>query len=498
MTKTSEKWHAYGRRLQQLKRTSAAENAYKNALRDNPARLDTLNNLIVLLRQEKRFDEAEELFIRSQSIAENEWRKVTNKNRQDALASDWARLLNSGSLLALEQSQHGRCRNLLYQQLLLDPEGCGTINLGVALDALGRNSAASRCHALGLIRHGLPFQEPTTLIGKQLRSNEQSSQLHKELCNLATSLLKTEPFKTENWRLLLARLGQESNSWSLPESPWHRLWKGEHCQSLLIWDEQGFGDSMQCLRWINMASTRTKRLLLMLRPSLIRLVKKRLSLVECCQFITMPDTGPPLSSFKYHCPLMALPVAMADGMQEIPHPTPSQGHWLERNIKTPSQKKRIGLVWKAGTKSTENAQRASNERSIPGHLLVKQALKWADQQDIELISLQRDHQEAEIEKMAHQGKIKVLADDGDWETTARCLEQIDLVISVDTAIVHLAGNLGIPCMLLLNKVHDWRWGSPERPTCWYPNQTVLRCRHTNQWEGLLEEADSLMKSMINE
>ena len=57
MTETSEKWHAYGRRLQQLKRTSAAENAYKNARRDNPARLDTLNNLIVLLRQEKRFDE---------------------------------------------------------------------------------------------------------------------------------------------------------------------------------------------------------------------------------------------------------------------------------------------------------------------------------------------------------------------------------------------------------------------------------------------------------
>ena len=155
------------------------------------------------------------------------------------------------------------------------------------------------------------------------------------------------------------------------------------------------------------------------------------------------------------------------------------------------------MVWRAGFKDSEDAQRASEDRSIPGHLLIDQALKWADQWNIELLSLQRDHQETKIIRLVKQGKIKQLSNAGDWENTARCIEQVDLIVSVDTAIVHLAGNLGIPCLLLLNKVHDWRWGSCEKPTSWYPSQTVLRCRRRDQWKGLLEEADSVVDALIN-
>ena len=494
----SDKWHTEGRRLQHLKQTRAAEDAYRKALRIKPDRLDTLNNLIVIFRLEKRFDEAEELFLRSVKIAAKILARTTNNSRKDSLLLAWIRLLNSGSLLALEQRQHTRSRKLSSQQILLDPEGCGTINLGIALDAIGKNSAAARSHTLGLLRHGVAFEDPTALVGYKLSSNEQSSQLHKELCNLATCLLKQKPNKTQHWKLLLARLGQETSIWSLPKTPWYGLWNGEHCKTLLVWDEQGYGDAMQCLRWIPFASTRATHLILMLRPSLIRLVKKRLPLPESCQIIPMPNTGLSTSNFGYHCPVMALPVAMADGNKEIPNPIPSQGHWLKRWKKTPNPRKQIGLVWRAGIKNNEDAQRSSDDRSIPAHLLMDHAIKWASQWRIELLSLQREYYETEIVNLVKQGKIKQLTDFTDWETTAELIEQIDLVISVDTAIVHLAGNLGIPCLLLLNKVHDWRWGSMEKPTSWYPNQTVLRCRHTDHWKELLEEADSVVEALLNQ
>ena len=64
-------------------------------------------------------------------------------------------------------------------------------------------------------------------------------------------------------------------------------------------------------------------------------------------------------------------------------------------------------------------------------------------------------------------------------------------------MVHLAGNLGVPCLLLLNRVHDWRWGTVDAPQGWYPEQTVLRCKRHDDWERLLQEADSWVETWHN-
>ena len=494
MTSTSDQWHAEGRRLQHLHQTEAAERAYLEALKTQPHRLDSRNNLAVLLRQCQRFEDAEELLRSSVRLAVQAWNASHCDRARLAVAMDWARLMNSESLVALEKGQHERCRSLATQQLLLDPNGCGNVNLGVALEALGHHAAAARSHFLGLQRHGVPKAPPSALVGLKLSTAAQSSQLHQELCNLATALLQIDPIKTENWHLLLARLGEPAQVWEDSNHPWTRLWKGQACSDLLIWDEQGFGDALQCLRWIPDAAARIEHLTLLLRPSLIRLVNERMSLPANCRIEPMPSTGPALGPKAVHCPIMGLPVALADGPQ-IPLPQTKQRHWLKRQPKRPGT--RIGLVWEAGRKQTENAQRASTRRSLPATLLLEHALRWKRRFQVELVSLQLGHGQPWIHELVNQGQLVQLSDQGDWENTACCVEQLDLVVSVDTAIVHLAGNLGIPCLLLLNHVHDWRWGSDEAPLHWYPNQTILRCQQVNHWNQVLEQADSWIEALFN-
>ena len=124
------------------------------------------------------------------------------------------------------------------------------------------------------------------------------------------------------------------------------------------------------------------------------------------------------------------------------------------------------------------------------------ALKWKRRWGINLISLQQSKRTYR-NRTSRSREITTTQGGGDWEDTAKIVEQLDLVVSVDTAIVHLAGNLGIPCLLLLNYAHDWRWGTDNEPVKWYPKQTVLRCKRNDDWEKLLEEADLWVSALLD-
>ena len=496
MIRSSNDWHSEGRRLQDLGKIEKAAHAYQEALKLEETRLDSINNLGVLMRQMGLMEEAEKLLQRGLGLASIQWSKCNDYEVKNQIAIHWARLLNSKSILKLEESRYEECRELIKQQLKLEPNGCGYVNLGVALDGLGRHCEAARSHMLSLRRHKLVWNKPEELIGKSLDSPTASSQLHRELCNLATSRLHDKALSVQNWKLLLSRLGVTEQNWTMEVSPWERLWGGEACNNLLIWDEQGFGDALQCLRWIDACTTRTQKLTLMLRPELLNLVMNRLALSNNCNTVALPSSGPPLNKHERHCPLMGLPVALADEQGHIPTPKAPKGQWLQRS-RRPFGKKFIGLVWAAGRKDSEDAQRASKRRSIPATTLLKHALSWRKKCNVELISLQLDAEDAISTETVGRGAIQQLKKGGDWESTAKVVERLDLLVSVDTAMVHLAGNLGVPCLLLLNRVHDWRWGTVDAPQGWYPEQTVLRCKRHDDWERLLQEADSWVETWHN-
>lgn len=496
MNKNSDDWHAQGRELQIAGKWEKAICAYKKALKLRANRLDSHNNLAIIQRQRGLIEEANKLVNAGLKLASEEIKFCKSESQKQYVRINWARLYNSSSSLALQQNQYQRCSGLAKQQVQLEPEGCGYVNLGVALEGIGSPAAAARSHLIGLRRHNIGWKEPQELVGKALDNPAASTQLHRELVNLATSRLHEEPLSTRNWELLLSRLGILEQIWTMDELPWKRLWRGQICEDLLVWDEQGFGDALQCLRWVESSAARTKNLTLMLRPELINLVKQRLLLPRNCKIIALSRSGAPLTRHQKHCPLMGLPVALADGQGRITTPKPLKGHWLDRKNYSEKNKK-IGLVWAAGQKVTEDAQRASERRSVSAEQLLKHALTWRQKWNAELYSLQVKPENTLVTDLLKKGKMKGLDEGGDWESTAKLVEKLDLVVSVDTAMVHLAGNLGVPCLLLLNQVHDWRWGTEKEPERWYPRQTVLRCKRKDDWERLLQEADSWVNTLLN-
>ena len=494
--KNSNEWHNEGRRLQIAGQTEKAARAYQEALKLEKTRLDSINNLAVIRRQEGFVGEASKLLNKALKIASAQWVKCNDNKDKKIIAANWARLLNSSSIIALQKKRYKECLAFSHQQILVEPEGCGYVNLGVALDGLGNHRKAARSHLLSLRRHKLKWKKAEELIGRTLHNPTTSSQVHRELSNLAMSKLYDEPLSVEYWRLLQSRLGVSKQIWSMEKTPWEGLWKGETCQDLLVWDEQGYGDALQCLRWINACTHRTQQLTLMLRPALLKLIKRRLELSNNCRIVCLPTSGPPLTKHERHCPLMGLPVALADERREIPTPRAPNGQWLQ-SCYQPKGNKSIGFVWAAGSKGDEDAQRASDRRSMPAEALIKHALSWHENFNAELISLQLDAVGSEPAVTPAGGAIQQLMKGGDWESTAGVVEQLDLVVSVDTAMVHLAGNLGVPCLLLLNRVHDWRWGTEDEPQDWYPRQVIIRCKKDNDWETLLQEADSWVETLLN-
>ena len=139
--------------------------------------------------------------------------------------------------------------------------------------------------------------------------------------------LRRDPWKLEHWQLLEARLGVLPGAWCAstgsygPAAAQH-LWRGETVDSLLVWDEQGFGDAMQCLRWLPLLLPRCQRVTLLLRPTLIGLVKNwlREQIGEHKMDIQpLEDDGAqPWKRHRPHIPLMSLPVALGlDGIAAL-------------------------------------------------------------------------------------------------------------------------------------------------------------------------------------
>lgn len=496
MTKSSNEWHLKGRELQKAGKIEQAVAAYQEALKLQTNRLDSRNNLAILMQKRGLDDEAEELLIYGLTLAAKEWKICKTQDERQIVGTNWAHLLNSSNIQALQRKQFQKCIPLAYQQIQLAPDSCGYVNLGVAFAELGYPDKAKRSHLLGLKRHQIKWEAPEELIGKKLDYPSESSQLQRELTNLATCQLQTEPLSVRNWHLLLSRLGITDTIWLKDELPWEKLWTGNFCNELLIWDEQGFGDALQCLRWIKECGQRTKELTLMLRPQLLDLINKRLNLPLNCNVVEMPRSGPPLKGYSNHCPLMGLPVALANGGKDIPTPETNEGHWLK--CRCSKKRQQIGIVWSAGTKYSKDAQRASDRRSISASQFLNHALRWKAHWGAELISLQLGREEPIADELIAAGEIQKLKDGGDWESTAKVVEKLSLIVTVDTAMAHLAGNMGVPCLLLLNRVHDWRWGTEKNPVRWYSKQHVLRCKRNDDWEKLLQEADSWVKVLLEE
>jgi len=443
-------WHQRGRELQLQGDAAAAEQAYRQALALEPLQRRSLNNLAVLLLQRFEPQQAEQLLERG----------LHGGGPMPVDPAETALLLNTLCQLRLQQQRPQEAVAVARRLVQLAPQAAHFTNLAVALQLSGQPQAALRAQRQAL---GVGGADPLPLLW------QPPAERQLQLQNLATMELRLDPFGQRGWRLLQARLAAQPQHWSSQPKPWQGLWNGERVPELLLWDEQGFGDAIQCLRWLPAAARCAERLQLWLRPQLLPLVQQRLPLPAHVELRAWPAGAEPWRVGLPHLPLMSLPLAL--GLSGLPL---AAGVPLRVQRSRRPGPRRFGLVWAAGRKAEVEADRQARQRSLPLAELMAVLEPAVRQGSLRLLSLQVGSDAAEA--AAHAPWLEPAPPLADWEATARELEQLDGVISVDTAVAHLAGSLGIPTLLLLPEPCDWRWGLEGERTPWYPSVRLLRGR----------------------
>ncbi|MDB5393621.1 MAG: glycosyl transferase family 9 [Rhodospirillales bacterium] len=303
-----------------------------------------------------------------------------------------------------------------------------------------------------------------------------------------------------HWNEALARLlsGDFAAGWRKYEWRWRRketpprifavpLWDGGDLtgKTILLHAEQGYGDAIQFIRYA-------------------ALVKKRggLVLVECSEplrrlFASAPgidrlvSADEPFPLFDCHAPLLSLPAILGTMLETIPADTPylrAESDLVQkwRNQFSQPSRRKIGLAWRGNPTHSND-----RKRSIPATAIAD----LGRMAGIELISLQVDTTLDEIAAFSPVILYNMGSSLHDWADTAALVEALDLVITVDTSIAHLAGALGKPVWVLLPFAPDWRWLLDRCDSPWYPTMRLFRQHAPGDWTRVLKEIRAALGSV---
>lgn len=398
-------------------------------------------------------------------------------------------------------------------------------NLGLALAAKGALDKAEDCYrrALELRKH---YPESLNNLGivRRMRGDlEESKKCYRRalelrpdyaeaLNNLANALkdsgeveaalamyrralaLMDTPDTRHNMALALLALGQYDEGWREYESRWHGsqlghtkrafaqpVWRGEDAQgrTLLIHAEQGFGDTLQFCRYATMAAERGFTVILESQPALARLMR---SLRGVTQVVAR---GEPLPAFDLHCPMMDLPRAFATQPDTIPAfasylaaDVDEIARWRDLMPRGQGEVLRVGLAW-AGNPRVQSPELTAVDRRRSLSADALRPLLGVPQ--VEFYSLQKVGDAA----LADMGIIDFMPQCGDFADSAALIANLDLVISVDTSVAHLAAALGKPVWLLNRYDNCWRWFIGRDDSPWYPSLRQFRQPAPGQWAPVL-------------
>ncbi|NIF56189.1 tetratricopeptide repeat protein [Burkholderia sp. Ax-1724] len=267
-------------------------------------------------------------------------------------------------------------------------------------------------------------------------------------------------------------------------------WHGEPIEDrvLLVHAEQGFGDTLQFVRFVPLVAQRAARVVLEVQPSLLPLLAPAARTWR----VTLIARGQPRPAADLQIPLLSLPFALGTNYNTIPGRTPylsvppAYGRkW--RGSLGGQAKRKIGLAWSGRIQRNET-------RSMP--LAALEPLFALD--GIDWIVLQPDLNDAERATLdAHPRAASIHRFDkriGDFADTAAIIERLDAVVSIDTSIAHLAGALRKPLWLMLPFAADWRWFEDDTRSPWYAGATLVRQPRPGAWD---EVADAVAKALRN-
>jgi hypothetical protein len=261
------------------------------------------------------------------------------------------------------------------------------------------------------------------------------------------------------------------------------LWQGEPIQGqrILLYGEQGLGDCIQFLRYVPKVQAAGGKIVLEVPSRLQRLAAQLPGIEESIAF------GDSLPSFDWQCPLVSLPLVFATDLPSIPAAVPYLGvpadaRQKAQSLPWPTEGLRVGLAW-AGNPKNQNDKFRSMPFACFRTLFSTQGLRFFSLQLGEALE-QLTQSEAPVTDLA-----PFTADMAD---TAAFIANLDLVITVDTSIAHLAGALAKPVWILLPSNADWRWMAERGDSPWYPTARLFRQSEPGDWSRVMKRVASCL------
>lgn len=302
--------------------------------------------------------------------------------------------------------------------------------------------------------------------------------------NIGMTLLRLGRWD-EGWRHSEARLDLfQAQGWRPPTTA--PRWDGQAPvagQRVLVFSEQGLGDTLQFSRFVPLLQARGAEVIFSVQAPLAGLMSRHLPGVE----VVARDAA--LPTHALHIPLMSLPLALSCDEAQLPPPLPLQpdpqrvAAWQERL--GPSSQARVGVVWSGNPQQSDDIY-----RSLPLQALTP----WLAE-GVEWVSLQAEVQPRDLPDLPGSGLRHFGEQLQSFEDTAALCAHMDAVVSVCTSVAHLAGTLGRPLCLLAAHTADWRWLLSRQDSPWYPSATILRQARPGDWDSALAQLAPRMSAL---
>ena len=407
---------------------------------------------------------------------------------------DYAQAWNNRGVVLQAQLRWDEAATSYVRAIAAQPDlGQAHYNLGNALRALGRFEEAITSYdaAIALEADAAHAFNNRGLALQELQRSAQAIASYDAA--IAIQANYADAYWNKAIELLLC--GDFAQGWKLYEWRWQRdaftsrkrdfaqpLWLGDAPlvgKTVLLHAEQGLGDSIQFCRYARDVQALGADVLLEVPRPLMALFA---SLEGVSQII---EKGAPLPQFDYHCPLLSLPLAFQTQLENLPGRTPylastapQRDRWQRRL--GPRTQPRVGLVWSGNALDKNDLQRSMRLQDLLPYLST----------DFEFICLQKEMWPAD-QHLIQTSQIRFFgAQIEDFSDTAALCDLVDLVISVDTSVAHLAGALGKPTWILLPYTPDWRWMLHRDDSPWYPSVRLYRQTQERAWPPVLERMRS--------
>jgi tetratricopeptide (TPR) repeat protein len=460
---------------------------YRQALALRPDFAEAHSNLGITLNNQEKLDEA-----------------VACYRRALALKPDYADAYYNLGVALKDQRKLDEAIACFWRALALKPDNADAhYNLGNALKDQGKLDEAVACYRRALAQKP-DFAEAQNNLGTALSDQEKLDEA--AACYRRALALKPD-YAEAHWNHALVtlltgdfELGWAEYEWRCKTKQNHfqrrnypqPLWDGQPLggKTILLHAEQGLGDTIQFIRYAPLVQERGGCVVVECQASL------RTLFADCPGVQHLLARGDPLPPFAVQAPLLSLPWILGTTLDNIPACVPylradsELAETWRKELESLGGFK-VGIVWQGNPQV-----KGDRRRSIP----LRQYEALAQVEGVRLVSLQKGSGADQLHGLTERFSVLDLGDRLDaraaFMDTAAVMMNLDLIVTMDTAVGHLAGALGRPVWLALSLVPDWRWLLDREDSPWYPHHRLFRQSRPGDWSEVFERIASALRGLV--